>query len=139
MGEAAAMVTISRSNLSLESQEISRSCGTPSVTATLHPVSELEEYDGMRTVTQEVTVTLGEVPVTPATEDKIVWQAGMSKRMSHVRGYVPLQVKKSRELAAIVERAAGKSEKHRLQAGMYSGMNRLPGYVVCRDRDDWDF
>jgi hypothetical protein len=49
------------------------------------------KYDKMRLVSREVTVTLGKVPVTPAAGRKIKLQAGMSKRMSHVRGYVPLQ------------------------------------------------
>jgi hypothetical protein len=68
-----------------------------------------------------------------------MWQAGMSKLISHVRGYVPLHVTDTSGYTQIPDEKARKSEKHAWHPGMYKGMNRLAGYMACRDRDDWDF
>jgi hypothetical protein len=72
------------------------------------------------------------VTFTSAASGKFTWQAGMSKRISYLRSYVPLNA-----TAATLQ--AGKSEKYPQQAGMYKGMNSLAGYVARRDRDNWDF
>jgi hypothetical protein len=87
----------------------------------------------------KVTPTSRKVPVTTAASGKIVWQAGMSKRTSDVRGYVPLQVTKSPDYLRPSKEQPEKSEKHSWQAGMYPGMNKLAGYMACRDRDNQDF
>jgi len=84
----------------------------------------------------QVTVTSGKVPVTPAAGSKIVWQAGMSKRMSHVRSCVPVTSRGAARMPATSNDHAGKGENHPRQAGMYKGMNSLAGYVACRDRDN---
>jgi hypothetical protein len=86
-----------------------------------------------------VTVTSGKVPVTPGVRSKIRLQAGMSKGMSHVRSYVPLQATGASGYRQIPNEKARKTEKHQWYPGMSKGMNRLAGYMACRDRDNWDF
>jgi len=90
-------------------------------------------------ICSKVTVTSGKVPVTPMARRKIKLQAGMSNRMSHVRGYVPLHVNAGSGYRQILNEQAKKSEKPLWHPGMCKGMNNLAGYVACRDRDDWDF
>jgi hypothetical protein len=80
----------------------------------------------------KVTLTSDEVTVTSAVLGKIEWQAGMSRIISDVRGYVRPRVMELHESRGFPKEKAGKSEKHALQAGMYKGMNSLAGYV---DRD----
>jgi hypothetical protein len=87
----------------------------------------------------KVTTAFGKVALTTATSGKLVWQAGMSKLMNGLRSYVPLRVTKRPEYLWSSNEGAGKSEKHPWYPGMYKGMKSLPGYVGCRDRDNWDF
>jgi len=87
----------------------------------------------------KVPVTLGKVPVTPAAGGEIVWQAGMCKRMSHVRSYIRLQVAKSREYRRRPDEQPENSENHPQHPGMYKGMNSLAGYVAPGGREYWDF
>ena len=86
----------------------------------------------------QVTVTSGEVPVTPAAGSEIAWQAGMCKRMRNVRSYAPLRVGESPEYLDGRTSKPERSEKHQWQAGMYKGMHSLAGYVARRTRDNWD-
>ena len=87
----------------------------------------------------KVTIKFGKVTVTLATSSKIAWQAGMSKRMSEVRSYVPLPVTQASGYTRIPDEKARKTGKHWWYPGMCKGMNSLAGYVACRDRDNWDF
>jgi len=87
----------------------------------------------------QVTVTPGRVPVTLVGGGKIMWQAGMSKRMSRVRDYVRLHVTESPEYRRFSNEEPENSGKHPRYPGMYKVMSSLAGYVACRDRDSWDF
>jgi hypothetical protein len=107
-------------------------CVTPSVTERLQARVRDRSHPN-------VTPTSRKIPVTTAPSSKIAWQAGMSKRMSHVRSYVLLPVTEASGYTEIPDENLRKTEKYSWHPGMYKGMNSLAGYVACRDRDNWDF
>lgn len=83
----------------------------------------------------DVTVTTGNVTVTSPVEGIFQWQAGMSKLMSDVRSYVPLQGSNCNERRRFGNEETKKSGKHPWHPGMYKGMSSLAGYVDRRGRE----
>ena len=106
------MVTFFDRSPSIQRREISQPSGVPDVTTMLQWAGRAEKHDQSTAVTQQVTVTLDKVPVTPPTSHRVVWQAEMCKRMSHVRGYVPLHITKWPEYLRTASEQPEKSEKY---------------------------
>jgi len=104
-------------------------CRRPIVTVTLHGRVRAHTH-------VEVAVSSVEINGYNCGAGRIAWQAGMSKRMTHVRGYVGFTSREAGWRPSPVDEQAGKSENHPWQAGMYKGMRSLAGYVVCGGRDN---